>query len=228
LISLFKWAVNRDNKNKMEKRITCFIPGSDYESLSFTVNSLRNSGVVNKIYIFSAGDPVKSISGKDVNWVISSGFATTASIKKMGELAKSEFVILYSKPFPLDPGRFSLERMMQVCESTGAGMVYSGYYENKENKLNAHPVIDYQEGSLRDDFNFGSMVLYNGNAFRAACKSMKAGYQFAGLYDLRLRISQKNRLVHIPELLYTRPRMIQGKQARNSLTMSIRATGLCR
>jgi hypothetical protein len=187
----------------MEKKITCFIPGSDSESLSFTVNSLKNSGVVSKIYILSSGDAVKSNSGKDVVWVRSSGFATTASVKKMGELAKTEFVILYSKPFPLDPGRFALERMMQVCESTGAGMVYSGYYENRENKLNAHPVIDYQEGSLRDDFNFGSMVLYSGTAFRAACKSMKADYHFAGLYDLRLKISQKCRLVHIPELLYT-------------------------
>jgi hypothetical protein len=187
----------------MEKKITCFIPGSDSESLAFTAGSLKASGVVAKIFIVSAGEPVKNITGKDVTWVKSTGFATSSSLKKMGELAKTDFVLLYSKPFPLDPGRFALERMMQVCESTGAGMVYSGYYENKENKLNAHPVIDCQEGSLRDDFNFGSMVLYDGNAFRSACKSMKADYQFAGLYDLRLRISQKGRLVHIPELLYT-------------------------
>jgi hypothetical protein len=187
----------------MEKRITCFIPGSDAESLEFTINSLRESGVVSKIYIVSGGDPVKNISGKDVTWIKSPGFASTTSVKKMGELAKTDFVLLYSKQFPLDPGRFALERMMQVCEGTGAGMVYSGYYENKEKKLNAHPVIDYQEGSLRDDFNFGSVILYNGDAFRSACKSMKADYQFAALYDLRLKISQKGRLVYIPELLYT-------------------------
>jgi hypothetical protein len=153
----------------MEKKITCFIPGSDSESLAFTAGSLKASGVVAKLFIVSAGEPVKNITGKDVTWVKSTGFATSSSLKKMGELAKTDFVLLYSKPFPLDPGRFALERMMQVCESTGAGMVYSGYYENKENKLNAHPVIDCQEGSLRDDFNFGSMVLYDGNAFRSAC-----------------------------------------------------------
>jgi hypothetical protein len=187
----------------MEKKITCFIPASDAESLAFTVKSLRDSEVVGKIYIVTAGVPVKSISGKDVTWVRSSGFASSESVKRMGELARTEFVILYSKPFPLDPGRFALERMMQVCESTGAGMVYSDYYESKEDKLAVHPVIEYQEGSLRDDFNFGSLVLYYGEIFRSACKSMKTDYQFAGLYDLRLKVSQKGRLVHIPELLYT-------------------------
>jgi len=207
----------------MEKRITCFIPGSDKESLTFTVNALRSSEAVKKIYILTSGEPVKSISGKDISWVKSSGFATTASLKKMGELAKTDFILLYSKQFPLDPGRFALERMMQVCESTGAAMVYSGYYEYKENKLNAHPVIDYQEGSLRDDFNFGSVILYNGSAFRSVCGSMKVDYLFAGLYDLRLRISRKGILVHIPELLYTETE--KDTRVRSSSTMLIPGTG---
>ncbi len=67
--------------------------------------------------------------------------------------------------------------MMQVCESTGAGMVYSDYFENKDGKLSAHPVIDYQEGSLRDDFNFGSVVLYRTSAFRSACQKNVEGFQ---------------------------------------------------
>ncbi len=78
----------------------------------------------------------------------------------MGEMADRPFVLIYSGLFPLDPGKFSLMRMMQVCEFTGAGMVYSDYIENKNGKLSPHPLIDYQEGSLRDDFNFGSVVLY--------------------------------------------------------------------
>ena len=93
--------------------------------------------------------------------------------------------------------------MMKVCEDTGAGMVYSGYFEKKNDVLSAHPVIDYQEGSLRDDFNFGSLILYKTSAFREACKRMDDDYSFAGLYDLRLKISQAHSLVHIPELLYS-------------------------
>jgi hypothetical protein len=93
--------------------------------------------------------------------------------------------------------------MMQVCEASGAGMVYSDYYENRDGRLSPHPVIDYQEGSLRDDFNFGSLMLFDAPVFRDACASMNKDFKAAGLYDLRLKVSQKYKLVHLPELLYT-------------------------
>ncbi len=109
----------------------------------------------------------------------------------------------YSKGFPLDMGRHAIERMMHVCIDTGAGIVYSDYFEKKNDVMAPHPVIDYQEGSLRDDFNFGSVVLYDGNAFRDACTRMDQDYTYAGLYDLRLKISQNHPVVRIPELLYT-------------------------
>jgi hypothetical protein len=121
----------------------------------------------------------------------------------MAGLVKTDYVLLYSKSFPLDPGKFALKRMIRVCTSAGAGMIYSDYFENREGRLSPNPVIDYQEGSLRDDFNFGSLVIYRAAAFRDACKRMKLQYRYAGLYDLRLKVSQKHRLVHIPELLYT-------------------------
>jgi hypothetical protein len=121
----------------------------------------------------------------------------------MGEASKGAYVLLYLKPFSLDLGRFAIDRMIQVCEDTGAGLVYSDYYENKEGSLSPHPVTDYQEGSLRDDFNFGSLLLYRREAFTKACSRMDENYEFAGLYDLRLKVSQEYPLVHLPELLYT-------------------------
>ena len=92
--------------------------------------------------------------------------------------------------------------MMQVCEDMEAGMVYSDYFENKNKQLSPHPVIDYQEGSLRDDFNFGSVILFKVSAFRNACNKMEREFRFAGLYDLRLKISQEHGIVHLPEMLY--------------------------
>ena len=121
----------------------------------------------------------------------SDGFASTASVKMMAESANTEYILIYTKTFPLDLGKFALKRMMQVCENTNAGMVYSDYFENKNNQLSPHPVIDYQEGSLRDDFNFGSVILYKTSAFKEACKMMDQEFRFAGLYDLRLKVSQK-------------------------------------
>ena len=93
--------------------------------------------------------------------------------------------------------------MVQACNSSGAGLVYSDYFEQKEGVLKPHPVIEYQEGSLRDDFDFGSLLLYRTEAFVEAAQRMEPEFDFAGLYDLRLKVSQNYKLVHLPELLYT-------------------------
>jgi hypothetical protein len=82
-------------------------------------------------------------------------------------------------------------------------MVYADHYQMKEGDLSPFPVIDYQEGSLRDDFNFGSVMLYNTQNMRRAVWDMTHEYQFAALYELRLKVSQQNNLFRIPEFLYT-------------------------
>jgi hypothetical protein len=185
----------------MNKRIICFMPGSDEETLAQTVASLGKSGVVDEKVVFVSDG--FEFDFKGVSVVRSSGFASTKAVKKMGLLANADFVLLYTKSHQLDLGRFALQRMIQVCEASGAGMVYSDYYENKDGHFAPHPVIDYQEGSLRDDFNFGSLMLFDAHAFRDACAGMERDFKSAGLYDLRLKVSQKYRLVHLPELLYT-------------------------
>lgn len=185
----------------MEKKITCFIPFSDKESLEFTAAALNKSGVTGKIYVVGPDEMKYDIEG--VSFLNANGFGSTDAIKKMARMATSEYILVYTKTFPLDPGKSALKRMMQICHDTGSGMVYSDYYENKNGKLSPHPVIDYQEGSLRDDFNFGSVILYKAAAFREATEKMYEDFRFAGLYDLRLKISESYRLFHIQELLYT-------------------------
>jgi hypothetical protein len=187
----------------MDTGITCFIPASDIDSISLTINSLRATDCVSKIYIVSETGIPAELQAADVLHLKASGLTTTEAVKKIGELSSTAFTMIYLKPFPLDPGRFALNRMMQVCSDSGAGMVYSGYYENKGGKLSARPLIDYQEGSLRDDFSFGSLLLYKTEAIKDACQAMDQSFSFAGLYDLRLRVSQHHQLVYIPELLYT-------------------------
>ena len=187
----------------MEKKIACFMPFSERESLELTTASLKASRVVDKIIIVTSGDTFPGMSDHGVSFLKSDGFTSSSTLRKLGEIADTPFILIYSGLFPLDPGKYALERMMQVCEWTGAGMVYSDYFENRNGKLSAHPVIDYQEGSLRDDFNFGALVLYDGPAFRDACSRMDRDFKYAGLYDLRLKISQKHSVVHLPELLYT-------------------------
>lgn len=89
------------------------------------------------------------------------------------------------------------------CRRFGCRHVYADHYQVTEGKQSNAPVIDYQFGSLRDDFNFGSVLLFKASALKEAAKRMKSDYDFAGFYDLRLKLSQKYSLVHINEYLYS-------------------------
>jgi hypothetical protein len=106
----------------------------------------------------------------------------------------------FTKTLPLKLGYFALERMVQVADNTRAGMIYSDHYQMKEGKLSPLPVIDYQEGSLRDDFNFGSLMLYNATDLSQAAWRMTDDYKFAGLYDLRLKVSQQRKDFQDPRI----------------------------
>ena len=87
-----------------------------------------------------------------------------------------------------------------MCSSD---LLYSDYYQLIDGTLKANPVIDYQEGSLRDDFNFGSLLLYRTSALKEAINSCNSNYRYAGLYDLRLVVSRQWELFHLNEYLYT-------------------------
>lgn len=187
----------------MDKKITCFIKLSDKASLESTVASLKKSEVISRIIIVAGKDTIVDYNDPDVNYLYCEGFSSTSAVRKMALMSNAEYILIYSKPHPLDIGKHALIRMIDVSRDTSAGMVYSDYLENKNNKLSPHPVTDYQEGSLRDDFNFGSVILYRDSVFQYACKKMNREYRYAGLYDLRLRISEHHSIIHLPEMLYT-------------------------
>lgn len=186
----------------MNNKITVFIPLSDKESLESTVSSLKSTGVVARIVIVAGKDTKVEYNDPDVDYLYSEGFSSTSAVNKMALMSDTPYIMVYTSNQPLYPGKYSLQRMLSVCENTGAGMLYSDYYEKKNDKLTPHPVTDYQEGSLRDDFNFGSVIMYKDTAFQYACRKMDKNYRYAGLYDLRLKISQNNLIIHLPELLY--------------------------
>lgn len=114
--------------------------------------------------------------------------------------------------------------MMHIAEDSDAGMVYADHYQIAGGKQTNAPVIDYQFGSLRDDFNFGSVLLFNTSRLKEAAGRITSEYNFAGLYDLRLKLSQNADLVHINEYLYSEVEMIRAQAAKRFLTMSIRRT----
>ncbi len=137
------------------------------------------------------------------NSIIAKEIFSSEAIRSIASQIESKFVLFITKDTQIDFGAYSIERFINVAKNTGAGIVYSDYYEIKENKINKHPVIEYQLGSLRDDFNFGPVVLIKTEALKKAVTAFTADFKFAGFYDLRLKISQDYPILRIPEFLYT-------------------------
>jgi hypothetical protein len=125
------------------------------------------------------------------------GFST-AGIRSIAAAADSDYTIIYTRPSELRFVAFGLERMVQIADDTGAAMLYADHFNGEE----PAPVIDYQPGSLRDDFDFGGVQMYRTSVLKEAVSGMDAEYGFAGLYDLRLRVSRLGSILHIPEYLY--------------------------
>lgn len=178
------------------RKIDCFIAFCGEEDTRKVVAEWQNKKLVNKIFIVS-NQPV-NIEG--VENLVTENPHSTASMKQIGVNSKSEFCLIALQKTKLEIGQFSLERLLQVAENTGASLVYSDYIEVKNGEQSLHPVIDYQRGSLRDDFNFGPVLFYRTDTIKGFSEDH---FNFAGFYALRLYASRNGDFVRIPEFLFT-------------------------
>lgn len=167
------------------KNITCFIPFESDEQSATTVTNLSKQDLVAQIHYLS-GD-----------------IRSTAQMRFIAEHSHTPYTLIYTKYTTLSFTRYALERMEALLEDSGAVMVYSDHFNQSGGLRTEAPVIDYQLGALRDDFDFGSVLLYRTSVLRQAVSQMNNDYKFAGLYDLRLRASRLGAIEHIPEYLYT-------------------------
>lgn len=133
---------------------------------------------------------------------------SSATLMGIAAKAKTEFTAIVTKPTELDLGEGALERLARVATDSGAAMVYADRYERKEEsgkwKVERHPAIDYQLGAIRDDFDFGPLLLVRTDLLKQwAQESATLLYTYSGLYDLRLWLSRHGELLHLNEYLYT-------------------------
>ena len=182
-------------------RINCFIPFANAEQAAQTIQNLKEQELVNKIYLLATVDGATAVEGCELLPV--KGLTASATMRAIAECADADYVLLYTKYDTLKMGPFSLERFAKLGDDTRSGMLYADHYNVTEKGADKAPVIDYQMGSLRDDFDFGSVLFFCGCCFKKAAGAMKADYEFAGLYDLRLKLSQFAPITHINEFLYS-------------------------
>lgn len=182
-------------------KINCFIPFQSTEQAKNTVITLKQSSLSNKIYLLTDNDTKDTINGCETIGIDS--LRSTSTIKKIAAKADTDYTLIYTKSADLRLGMFALDRMLQIIKDSNAGFVYADHYQVIGEEKKNNPLIAYQKGSLRDDFNFGSLILYKTSELKKAVDRMDKEYKFAGIYDLRLKVSQAANLVHINEYLYT-------------------------
>ena len=183
------------------KTINCFIPYADAQQVQATVDGLRQNALVTKIFLLATDANAAAVEGCEV--INIDALNSSATMKKIAAAAEGDYTLLYTKYNNLVMGYLALERMVRLATDSKAAMVYADNYQVVEGKKSNAPVIDYQFGSLRDDFNFGSVLFFCTKALKAAAAEIDVEYTAAGLYDLRLKVSRQGDLVHINEYLYT-------------------------
>lgn len=183
----------------MNELINCFLPYGEPGDLKRTIKGLKKTGLVKNIYLLSNEDKPAI---EDCEVLRCNGFRETATLRTMASLCNSPYTLIYTKTTALEWGYLALDRWLQVAEDVQPAMSYADHFDVADGKRSKVPVIDYQKGSLRDDFDFGPVLLYDTVAFIAAVSRMKTDYSFGALYDLRLKASEKGLLVHINEYLY--------------------------
>ncbi|MBR5834467.1 MAG: glycosyltransferase [Bacteroidales bacterium] len=164
--------------------IECFVPSMSGEDISTTVESFSRSHSFTGVTILS-GVSLRS----------------TETLRSIAEAVSHKYVLLYTKDTPLEMGMFALDRLVAIAEDSGADMLYADHYRLMEDgSRQRHPLIECQKGALRDDFDFGSVLVFKSSSFKRAVRAMDADYEWGALYDLRLRMKK---IVHVNEYLYT-------------------------
>ncbi len=185
----------------MRQAIDCFIPYVDAAQAKATIDGLRESALVNNIYLLASDAAATAVEGCTLVHI--DALNSSDTMLKIAEAAKAPYTLLYTKYNNLVMGYFALDRFVRLAGDSKAGMMYADSYTVIEGKKSNAPVIDYQEGSLRDDFNFGSVLFFNTEVLKKAAAGIDVHYTAAGLYDLRLRLSRIAPIVHINEYLYS-------------------------
>ena len=189
----------------MNNQVTCFLLyGSDNQQ-NKTIKGLTESPRTDQIFLLTDHPEDNDIPTEKCHFLPSFSFQHTEGIRQMLALTRTPYLLIYTKPHTLDMGYMALERMCDYLAAPESGMVYADHYQVTEGVRKPHPVIDYQPGSVRDDFDFGSVLLFKTAALQEAFDTIthQPEYQYSALYAVRLALSQKYELTHIREFLYT-------------------------
>ena len=189
----------------MNKTITCFIPYGSENQINKTIRHLQECPTVDRIFLLPTS-PVPNLSLPDKCYILpSSAPESVEKYKQIALYANTPLTLICTQVQDLEFGYMALERMCDYLSAPQCSMVYADHYKTIKGERTPHPVIDYQLGSVRDDFDFGSLLMFRTDYLKRAINEIEAEkeYQHSALYALRLALSRYGELTHIREFLYT-------------------------
>ena len=189
----------------MREKIDLFLPFEALEKGEETLLELHENKTVQHINLLVSSDFASQHQvSEGCTFVVIDRMESSNTVMSIAENTDADYLLLCTRMTSVRWGLYALERFLRTADDTGAVMVYSDHYALEEGALTKHPAIDYQAGSLRDDFDFGSLWLIKSQALLDyVAQTDRVDYQYAGLYDLRLYLSRKGEIFHLNEYLYT-------------------------
>ena len=189
----------------MREKIDLFLPFEALEKGEETLLELHENKTVQHINLLVSSDFASQHQVPEgCTFVVIDRMESSNTVMSIAENTDADYLLLCTRMTSVRWGLYAQERFLRTADDTGAVMVYSDHYSLEEGALTKHPAIDYQAGSLRDDFDFGSLWLIKSQALLDyVAQTDRVDYQYAGLYDLRLYLSRKGEIFHLNEYLYT-------------------------
>lgn len=189
----------------MREKIDLFLPCENIDDAQNALSVLHEYKTVQHIhFLVSADFAAHHQVPEGCTFVITDRLESSNTIASIAENTDADYVMICTRHTTIGWGNNTLERFLRVADDTDAVMVYADHYKMVEGKMEKHPVIDYQSGSLRDDFDFGSLWCIKAQALADyIAQSDREEYQFAALYDLRLYLSRVSEIFHLNEFLYS-------------------------
>ena len=189
----------------MREKIDLFLPCEYIDDAQNALSVLHEYKTVQHIhFLVSADFAAHHQVPEGCTFVIIDRLESSNTIASIAENTDADYVMICTRHTTIGWGNNTLERFLRVADDTDAVMVYADHYKMVEDKMEKHPVIDYQSGSLRDDFDFGSLWCIKAQALADyIAQSDREEYQFAALYDLRLYLSRVGEIFHLNEFLYS-------------------------
>ena len=189
----------------MREKIDLFLPCEYIDDAQNALSVLHEYKTVQHIhFLVSADFAAHHQVPEGCTFVITDRLESSNTIVSIAENTDADYVMICTRHTTIGWGNNTLERFLRVADDTDAVMVYADHYKMVEGKMEKHPVIDYQSGSLRDDFDFGSLWCIKAQALADyIAQSDREDYQFAALYDLRLYLSRVGEIFHLNEFLYS-------------------------